>query len=520
MTVGEIVSLLEARGINLKKKTAGEMAGPCPFCGGTDRFCVWPEENRFWCRGCNRKGDTIQLLRDLDGLSFEEATEAVGKPTTATPRKTAKSGKPTRQPFVHPELGKPDHGYSYANVKGELVFCVCRWDATTTRKKEIRQCLPDGLTWSLKGVPLCLYNQPDIAKYPTMPVWFVEGEKCADLLTSIDIKPATTAPLGAGKWPRLQSEYNIGEPLTGRTVYILPDNDAPGRKHADDIAQSLHGKAKEIKIVELPGLPEKGDVCDFLEEHGADGTFKTLLELANETPVYTPQENEISISGKKDIAAMVREYLLEEFDGGVFRISDLKRELGLSDADYTLARQCVRRMAAHQGLVEKHGQSLGTYRVVSKKKSQISWDEVQAKPSSLLLPGGLNEIVTTREGDLIAFAGFKNMSKTAIATEIVRLNLDTFQVHFFITEYKSRMKQRLLDFGVRLDHPNLHCYQIEKSDYIPDKIESGEGVLNVIDHMPNLDNFYLVGKVQDEIHRGLNGALCVITHQKLNHPRL
>jgi hypothetical protein len=78
------------------------------------------------------------------------------------------------------------------------------------------------------------------------------------------------------------------------------------------------------------------------------------------------------------------------------------------------------------------------------------------------------------------------------------------------------MKRRLIDFSIDLEHPNFNAYQIDRSDYIPDKIEPGEGVLNVIDHFPNLDNFYLVGKHQDEIHRVLDGALCLITHQKKN----
>ncbi len=30
----------------------GEFAGPCPFCGGKDRFHVQPNKNRWLCRGC------------------------------------------------------------------------------------------------------------------------------------------------------------------------------------------------------------------------------------------------------------------------------------------------------------------------------------------------------------------------------------------------------------------------------------------------------------------------------------
>src|SRR5450432_3998626 len=53
----------------------GEYAGPCPFCGGKDRFRVWPNSERpgFWCRGCGKRGDAIQYLRERDGLTFHEA---------------------------------------------------------------------------------------------------------------------------------------------------------------------------------------------------------------------------------------------------------------------------------------------------------------------------------------------------------------------------------------------------------------------------------------------------------------
>ena len=53
----------------------GEYAGPCPWCGGDDRFHVWPNDERphYWCRQCNRHGDAIQYLRDCDGRSYQEA---------------------------------------------------------------------------------------------------------------------------------------------------------------------------------------------------------------------------------------------------------------------------------------------------------------------------------------------------------------------------------------------------------------------------------------------------------------
>jgi DNA primase len=61
----------------------GEFAGPCPWCGGEDRFRAWPAHPsgraRYWCRRCERAGDEISLLRELKGMTFIEAAAAVGQ---------------------------------------------------------------------------------------------------------------------------------------------------------------------------------------------------------------------------------------------------------------------------------------------------------------------------------------------------------------------------------------------------------------------------------------------------------
>ena len=72
----------------------GEYAGPCPFCGGTDRFRVQPalpDGGRWWCRRCgdDHWQDAIAYLQRRDGLSFPEACAALADrpaawPTTVT----------------------------------------------------------------------------------------------------------------------------------------------------------------------------------------------------------------------------------------------------------------------------------------------------------------------------------------------------------------------------------------------------------------------------------------------------
>lgn len=82
-----VEQLYTSRGLTLKNKGTNkrgrEMAGPCPSCGGDDRFCVWPDQNRgqgsYACRGCSRAGDVLQFFMDFEGMSFREAAKAAGK---------------------------------------------------------------------------------------------------------------------------------------------------------------------------------------------------------------------------------------------------------------------------------------------------------------------------------------------------------------------------------------------------------------------------------------------------------
>jgi hypothetical protein len=160
--------------------------------------------------------------------------------------------------------------YRYTDESGTLLYEVVRYDP-----KDFRQRRPDGRGgwhWNLSGVRRVLYRLPELlAADPGRPVFLVEGEKDADNLAALCLV-ATTGAMGAGKW---RSEY--AEALRGRHVCILPDNDEPGRKHAADVARQLQGVAASVKILQLPDLPPKGDVSDWL---AAGGSKQALLELA------------------------------------------------------------------------------------------------------------------------------------------------------------------------------------------------------------------------------------------------
>jgi phage/plasmid primase-like uncharacterized protein len=85
---------LSARGHRLRCCGA-EQIGPCPVCGGHDRFSVNPSKRVWNCRGCGKGGDVISLVCRIEGCTFPEAVE---KLSGEAPRATRASPPRPRNP--------------------------------------------------------------------------------------------------------------------------------------------------------------------------------------------------------------------------------------------------------------------------------------------------------------------------------------------------------------------------------------------------------------------------------------
>jgi len=181
---------------------------------------------------------------------------------------------------------KPEAIYPYTDGFGKLLFQVLRYPG-----KRFVQRQPDGKNgwiWKTQNLKMVLYRLPEIITAKNVVV--VEGEKDADNLTAaLAGKPSigvTTSPRGAGKWLEDFSFF-----MAGKQVLILPDNDKPGKEHAQRIAASCFRFAQGVKILELPGLAEHGDVSDFLKANSVN----ELLELAKRVPWWRPAESDSSL---------------------------------------------------------------------------------------------------------------------------------------------------------------------------------------------------------------------------------
>jgi DNA primase len=85
--------------VNLRKVAStngGEYAGPYPFCGGRDRFRIWPEQGRYWCRQCGGSGDAIEYVRQRDHLTFAEAVTRLNGNDDGTAKARQQTSRETK----------------------------------------------------------------------------------------------------------------------------------------------------------------------------------------------------------------------------------------------------------------------------------------------------------------------------------------------------------------------------------------------------------------------------------------
>ena len=244
---------------------AGSFTARCPAHadGRASLHVSQGDEGRTLVK-CHAGCDTEDVLRAA-GLCMEDLFEK-------------RSGTATKAKKEEP-LGPIVDAYVYEDENGQSLYRVTRHVG-----KQFRQWSPDGKDgWilGLNGARPVPYNLGRVltAVKNGEPVVIVEGEKDVLSLTSLGVA-ATCNSGGAGKWRAEFAPF-----FKGADVVVLPDNDEPGRKHAEHVASTLHGTAKTVRVVTLPGLAEKGDVSDWL---AAGGTVAGLDALCEAAPIWTP----------------------------------------------------------------------------------------------------------------------------------------------------------------------------------------------------------------------------------------
>jgi hypothetical protein len=235
----------------------------------------------LYCYAHCEIGDILEAL-NLGMTDLFVKGNGHGSPGTAKKaRKTTGSGDKKHKILTTDEL--PDGTYwEFASPAGEVLYIQRHKREYYRKVGKDRWVTYRGV---LDDIAQVLYRLPELIDgvRSGKTIYHLEGPKDVETARERLDVVATTSGSTSSWRAEFRAHY------TGADVVVIPDNDAPGRKYADTVAQDLLRVAKSVKVVHLPDLPESGDLTDWLDLGHTPEEFFTVVE---ETEIYAPEEEE------------------------------------------------------------------------------------------------------------------------------------------------------------------------------------------------------------------------------------
>ena len=216
------------------------------------------------------------LLHCFAGCSVEEVTNALGVEMKDLFPDTGKNQVPRKTPPT----------FDYTDEAGQLLYQTVREDLPNG-KKNFKQRRPDGQggwIWNLKDTRRVLYRLPSVLQAQG-PIVFHEGEKAVEAAITAGLPGCHTTTVCGAKNAK-QTDFS---PVKGKAVILVPDHDDSGEVYLRDVVTMATATgALSAKGLRLPGLPEKGDIVEWLQAGGTVEQFTALLEQAEPIEATPP----------------------------------------------------------------------------------------------------------------------------------------------------------------------------------------------------------------------------------------
>ena len=295
-----------AKQLGGKKRGKNTFIAKCPCHEDTNPSCVITETKNGWvsvrCHKCDENDIRRKVGLPIWGEYTNGATNGSGnnkpfekKPLTIDAFLELKRKK---DPGFHRVV---DYLYQWPEDP-EPLFANIRFKTGAGEKAPRWFSRKENGEWflGLDDVPdekkVLLYRFKELQAAPLEETVFIlEGEKDVETLRKHGLT-ATCNPFGAGegKWKKQFAEH-----FQGRHVAVCGDNDISGRKHRHHVVASVIRTAETLKIIDLPGVKEKGDVTDWLE---MGNTIDDFLALVHQAPLVQKPSLEIPDDAQQTIA--------------------------------------------------------------------------------------------------------------------------------------------------------------------------------------------------------------------------
>jgi hypothetical protein len=313
----------------------------CPAHNGEseDSLSVQENEDGKVLLHCHSGCGNEEIIEALD-LEMSDLFSGNGKGKGKPIGPPAKEDKPAEVLTVEELPGTINEYFGFKDEEGKLLYIQQHKGAYYRVVGEDE----DGDPLLIKGlgdVEPVLFELPGLlrAVEEGEPVAHVEG--CKDVLTAKErLGVAATTSGGTKTWKGEFAENYRG----AKEVVILPDNDEEGATYAAKVAQDLLGIVESVKVVDLPGLPEKGDLTDWLDVgHTAEELFAVIGETEAMDPRQAWPEKPAPLDIRlPDVEDFDEELLPEPLREWVF---DVAKRMDNAAPDFTAAAAVVQAAA-------------------------------------------------------------------------------------------------------------------------------------------------------------------------------
>lgn len=220
---------LVRRGIKLRGRNA--RCGPCPVCGGRDRFAVNIRKQAWNCRGCSKGGDVIALVQHVDSVSFAAAVEVL----------SGESMERAQAPQYGPPPAQDAANYeAHQRRKACWLWSKCQPVAGSPAERYLREArgyrgpLPAtiGYLSARGGHPPAMIAAYGLADEPE-PGMLAIADKAVQAVHLTKL-----APDGRGKAGTEKDKITVASPL-GSPIVLAPPNDLLGLAVCEGIEDAL-----------------------------------------------------------------------------------------------------------------------------------------------------------------------------------------------------------------------------------------------------------------------------------------
>jgi phage/plasmid primase-like uncharacterized protein len=288
--------IAQARAVPIEDEIAGrritlngrgsERFGPCPKCGGTDRFAINISKQIWNCRGCQRGGDVISLVQHLDECTFDAAVAVLNRqePTGCGIRKKAAADLP------NPELqtqGQRSGTSAAARTREALAIwaaaCVPQgtpaWTYLARRGIEL-DALPSRIAEALRFVPDCPWE--DARRMCLVALW---TDAISGAPRAIHRRAITPDGTNLGHWRALGATI-------GCVIRLWPD---------DEVSQGLVlGEGVETVLAAATGITHRGTLLQPAWAAGDAGHLANFPTLSGVESITLLVDNDESGTGQRD----------------------------------------------------------------------------------------------------------------------------------------------------------------------------------------------------------------------------